>query len=84
MGVPDVAVLQGGSCQNRVIPQQRTIHFVLLFGIGVNYDMMIVGIHIPKVLRHSLLLFGRLRVLFAQIPIQSQGMPEARDHFATI
>ena len=45
---------------------------------------MTVRIDLGNIIDHRLLLFGRLGVLFTQIPVESEVVPEAGDQFAAI
>ena len=46
--------------------------------------VVIVGVEVSNVVEHRLLVGGRLRVLFAQIPVERQIVSVAGDHFPAI
>ena len=77
-------VLQGRAGQDRSVAQQFGVHPVLPVGKGVDDDQMMVGIGVVDVLGHGPLLFGRLRVLLAQVPVQRELVAEAGDQLAAI
>ena len=77
--------LQRCAGEGRPIAQQRRIHLLLLVGIRVDDDVMsAVRVGVPQTHRHRKLLLARLRVLFADVPVQRERVSKSRHELAHV
>src|SRR5262245_22219084 len=77
-------VLERRATQHRLLAEEARIDLVLAVRVRVNDDVMRVRIEAPEVLRHRALLRGALRVLLAEVPVDGEPVPEARDDLTEV
>ena len=77
-------VLHGNSGDGRRGFQQRAVDAVLLIGKRVDDDQVVIRVGGCDVAGHRDLLFGALRVLLAEIPVEREGVAETGDQLSEI
>lgn len=77
-------VLKRQTRQFRRIAQQRRINPLLLIRIGMQHNVMPIRIIGGKIGGHRLPLFGTLRILLAQVPVQRQTVSEPRNQLPVV
>ena len=77
-------VLERSAGVDRFFAEQFAINTVLIIREGVDDDVVIVGVRIANEFRHRPLFLSGLRVFLTKIPIEREGITEARDHFAEV
>lgn len=77
-------ILKGCSGVGGVFALERGVNLILLVRVGVDDEVVIVGVDGTKVVRHVHLLFGGLGVFFTDVPVEREVVAETGDDLAAV